>query len=195
MEHSDLAPAVCVSLPAHGSLSARSPHRRIWLSTLALGSVSCLLAFWGTPLTPAHSFGAPELEWDGAALAGGCERGDASACNDLGVTALHALPSDRSLALRSFERACQIGSPDACSNLGALYEAGVGVHASARDAAALYERACNAGAALGCSNLGALYARGKGVPRDESEAQRLFNQACASGSAAGCNNLMRVARH
>jgi hypothetical protein len=195
MEHSDFAPAVTCSLPAHDSLAGRSPHRRIWRSSLALGFIGCLLALWGKPATEAGSdanepAAAPVA--DAAAFASGCQRGDAVACNDLGVTALHSVPSDPRLAARSFERACENGSADGCSNLGALYEAGVGVRASSSDAADLYERACTGGAALGCSNLGALYARGKGVVRDESEAQRLFSEACASGSAAGCNNLMRV---
>jgi len=197
MEHSDFAPAVSFSLPARNSLIARSPHRRAWLSALAFGLVGCIMAVWGTPPTPATSTAiappsaAPSS--DSAAFASGCERGDASACNDLGVTALHSGPSDVSLATRSFERACQSGSADGCSNLGALYEAGVGVRANLSAAARLYEQACTGGAALGCSNLGALYARGKGVARDANEARHLFKLACDTGSAAGCNNLMQVA--
>ena len=195
MEHSDFAPAVSCSLPAHDSLTAGSPHDHIWRCSLALGIIGCLLALWGKPATPAGPVAtAPAAApvSDGEALARGCAGDDAIACNDLGVTALHSAPSDARLAARSFERACENGSADGCSNLGALYEAGVGVRASSSAAADLYERACAGGAALGCSNLGALYARGKGVARDEREAQRLFSEACASGSAAGCNNLMRV---
>ena len=195
MEHSDFVPAVTCSLPVHDSLTARGPHRRIWRSSLALGLVGCLVALWGTPATqagPDANAPAAAPVSDGAAFASSCQRGDAIACNDLGVTAVHAVPSDPRLAARSFERACANGSADGCSNLGALYEAGIGVHASWSEAADLYRRACTGGAALGCSNLGALYARGKGVTRDESEAQRLFSEACAGGSAAGCNNLMHV---
>jgi Sel1 repeat len=201
MEHSDFAPAVSFSLSARSAQRTRSPHRPAWLAALAFGVVGGILALWGTP-TPAS---APEIEpavaapvSDAVAFASGCEQDDASACNNLGVTALHSIPStvpsDPGLAVRSFERACQNGSADGCSNLGALYESGVGVPANLTKAAGLYEQACAGGAALGCSNLGALYARGKGVARDASEAQRLFSVACDTGSAAGCNNLMHLAR-
>jgi hypothetical protein len=202
MEHSDFASAVSFSLPARNSLIAGSPHRRAWLSALAFGIVGCIMAVWGAPPTQttstasAPTASAPATaapSSDSAAFASGCERGDASACNDLGVTALHSAPSDVSLAVSSFERACQSGSADGCSNLGALYEAGVGVRANLSSAARLYEQACTSGAALGCSNLGALYAHGKGVARDANEARRLFTLACDTGSAAGCNNLMQVA--
>jgi TPR repeat protein len=192
MEHSDFTPAVSFSLPARASFSPRSPHRSIWLSALSFGMVGCILAIWGTPLTPAPAASAPAAAALSDNLASRCESGDASACNDQGVTALHSVPSDASLAVRSFERACQGGSADACSNLGALAEAGVGVRSNLSDAARLYEQACTGGAALGCSNLGALYARGKGVARDASEAQRLFSLACDGGSAAGCSNLMQL---
>jgi hypothetical protein len=194
MEHSDFTPAVSFSLPVRASLTTASPHRRIWLSALSFGIVGCILAIWGTPVTPAPAASAPAAALSDN-LASRCESGDAVACNDQGVTALHSVPSDPSLALRSFERACQGGGAEACSNLGALYEAGVGVRSNLSDAVRLYEQACTGGAALGCSNLGALYARGKGVGRDASEAQRLFSLSCDTGSAAGCRNLMQITAH
>ena len=192
MEHSDFTPAVSFSLPARASLAERSPHRRIWLSALSFGIVGCILTIWGTPVPPAPAASAPAAAALSGNLPSRCESGEAIACNDQGVTALHSVPSDPSLAARSFERGCQGGSADACSNLGALREAGVGVRTNLSDAARLYEQACTGGAALGCSNLGALYARGKGVARDASEAQRLFSLACDTGSAAGCSNLMQI---
>jgi Sel1 repeat len=198
MEHADFAPAVSLSLTASSVRAERSPHRRAWLSALAFGFAGSIVALWGTPPTRASSTPierAAVVSSDSASFASGCERGDAIACNDLGVTALHAVPGDVSLAVRSFERACQSGSADGCSNLGALYEGGAGVRTDLSGAARLYEQACTDGAALGCSNLGALYARGKGVARDASEARRLFTLACDGGSAAGCNNLMQVAAH
>jgi len=197
MEPSDFASAVSFSLPARSSFVARSPHRQAWLCALAFGLVGGIMAVWGTPPTQTTSTASAPISTapssDSAAFASSCERGDASACNDLGVTALHLAPRDVSLAVSSFERACQSGSADGCSNLGALYEAGVGARANPSAAARLYEQACTDGAALGCSNLGALYARGKGVARDANEARRLFTLACDTGSAAGCNNLMQVA--
>jgi TPR repeat protein len=182
--------ASALSLP----LAAPSPHRRAWLSALALGIAGFIIAAAGRPLptgpTPSEPAAAPVSE--GFSFASGCASGDAIACNNLGVTSLHSAGSDPTLAVRSFERACQNGSADGCSNLGALYEHGTGVRSNLSQAAALYEQACDGGAALGCSNLGALYARGKGVARDASQARRLFTQACETASAAGCNNLMRV---
>ena len=122
-----------------------------------------------------------------------CDRGDAVACNDLGVGLLRGelgTPDGRS-AFRLFVRACDGGSADGCSNLGALYERGVGAPADVDAALALYERACIDGNALGCSNLGALYATGRGTERDREAAQHLFELACETGSATAARTSKR----
>jgi hypothetical protein len=197
MEYIDVAASRSVPCP---EAMPASPHRRTWLSVLAVGLLGCFAVAWGslsratpTPLLAGVTGGSG----DALALAQACELGSPEHCNDLGVSYLHGygVSANADLAFHAFERACRDGSPDACSNLGALYESGVGVAPSLTEAARLYEQACTARGALGCSNLGALYARGRGVARDTGEAQRLFTLACEIGSAAGCNNAMQPSLH
>ena len=164
------------------------------VSSVALGVVC---AWCSSSAAAPTSVALAESALTGGALAleASCDRGDAVACNDLGVSYLrgYGLPVDLGLAVRAFERSCTNGSADGCGNLGALYESGSGVAPSSSAAASLYQQACDLGCALGCSNLGALYARGRGVDRDLDVARRLFTVACQTGSAAGCGNLLRLA--
>jgi len=193
MDHLDVAPAVSMSFGAARARMPQNLHRRAWLTSAAAGVIGCIVAAWGSsPSSTAQAQAAAAFPGsESTSLASACDAGAAIACNDLGVVSLHETPGDSELAVQSFQHACAGGCADGCSNLGALYEKGVGVRADLGEATALYQRACDGGAALGCSNLGALYAHGRGVARDVSEAQRLFQQACEGGSAMGCNNLMQ----
>jgi TPR repeat protein len=166
---------------------ARPASRFVWFAAFAAGAVACVAVVWGQSSGPTEQPLA-----DAATFADTCGRGDAVACNDLGIALLNGsgVPAD---AARAFERSCMDGSADACSNLGAMYERGVSVERDLDHAARLYEQSCNAGGALGCSNLGALRARGIGIAQDRDEAQRLFQLACKGGSAVGCDNLMHSA--
>jgi len=165
--------------------------------TLVSSVAACVLVAWvsRSAAAPAPA-GLIESAPEGSAFAleASCERADAVACNDLGVSYLRGfgLPADLGLAIRAFERSCTNGSADGCGNLGALYESGTGVAPNSSAAASLYQQACDMGCALGCSNLGALYTRGRGVERDLDVAQRLFTVACENGSAAGCANLLQL---
>lgn len=172
------------------------PHRLLWLTSLALGLCAGAASLRGSAQPPAQLQLSAEPAGPQLGLEKLCQRGDAIACNDLGISRLHGdgLPRDSTLAVQAFERSCARGCPDGCNNLGALYERGVGVANSLERAVDLYQRACAGGAALGCSNLGALYARGRGVPRDVREAERLFHEACEYGSAMGCTNLLELDR-
>jgi TPR repeat protein len=123
-----------------------------------------------------------------------CDRGDATACNDLGVSYQrgYGTRQDDQMALQIFERACRLGSAEACNNQGALLE-----HewTTGRDLEAvndLYRHACEGGSALGCSNLGALFAKGTGVEQNLAEARWLFQRACQLGGATGCENLVTL---
>lgn len=124
----------------------------------------------------------------------GCSRGNAAACNNLGLAyqAGRGVPVDTELALASFQKACSVGLPEACNNEGAMQEHGVGVPVNLGDARRSYFKACRRGSALGCSNLGALYAEGRGVAADPNEAMRFFTEACNLGSAVGCSNLVET---
>jgi TPR repeat protein len=123
-----------------------------------------------------------------------CDRGDATACNDLGVSYErgYGTTEDDPLALQIFERACRLGSAEACNNQGALLEEEWSPVRDPEVVPALYRHACESGSALGCSNLGALYARGKGVEQNREEARWLFARACQLGGATGCENLATI---
>jgi len=59
---------------------------------------------------------------------------------------------------------CESGDMKACSNLGAIYENGVGkVKQNFYKSSRLYAKACNGGDVTGCYNLGVAYYRGRGV--------------------------------
>ncbi|MBP9086109.1 MAG: sel1 repeat family protein [Kofleriaceae bacterium] len=87
----------------------------------------------------------------------------------------------------TYQQACKGGDMVSCTNLGVLYEQGIGVPKDATKAAALFEQACKGGDMVGCANLGILHADGTGVPKDATKAAALFQQACAGGLAQACN--------
>jgi TPR repeat protein len=185
--------------PTSGAPSSRpSFARRSWwrlaVASFAVARAVSLLCpqFAVGPVGNGHAVAAaaPAFERD-------CARGDAVACNNLGVSYFRgdAVAPDAAKARGLFERACSAGSLEACNNLGALQE-----HAAAGDperlfeAAQLYQRACDGGAPLGCSNLGALYARGEGVEQNLDLARQLFAAGCESGNDVACSNQERIAR-
>jgi Sel1 repeat len=121
-----------------------------------------------------------------------CRRGDASACNNLGVCYQrgYGTAPDDGIALQLFERACHAGSAAACNNQGALLEQAWLRGDDIDRIRESYERACNQGSGLGCSNLGALHARGRGVRRDPALATWLFERACRMEDVTGCENRL-----
>jgi TPR repeat protein len=133
---------------------------------------------------------------DEGALAARCARGFAPECRDLGRARLLAPAPDPRLAAALLTKACEIGDPAGCSDLGVLYALGRGVAQSDDRAAALARRACEQGSAIACSNQGALLAEGAarpnpGEPREVLEARilRLFRLACEALVPEGCTNL------
>jgi TPR repeat protein len=75
-----------------------------------------------------------------------------------------------------------------CTNLGYLYELGVGVPKDMRMAAEYYKRGCDGKSAVSCSNLGILYENGRAGAPDEKKAVELYKKSCDLGGASGCNN-------
>jgi hypothetical protein len=88
-----------------------------------------------------------------------------------------------------YEKACDNGDAEACTNFGYMYEAGKGVKQDYRRAADLYKKACDGGNALGCNSLGGMYVTCKGVKQDYRRAADLYKKACDGGNALGCANL------
>ena len=92
---------------------------------------------------------------------------------------------DRGRAAELYQRACEGGDSQACSDLGFSYARGAGVTKDPARARKLYERACDSGVAPGCYNL---YER-EGVPEDFTLAAEVYEHRCENKDATGCYNL------
>jgi hypothetical protein len=90
---------------------------------------------------------------------------------------------------------CERAVADRCTDLGYVYEHGIGVLADLHHAAHLYRTSCDADAPVGCSRLGTLYDEGRGVDTDWAQAARLYAKACKGGFAAGCSDLGYLFEH
>jgi hypothetical protein len=107
-----------------------------------------------------------------------CSLGDAEGCFLLGVKL-----GNNKEGRAAYEAACDFGNPDACTNLGYMYDTGEGAAKDYAAAIRLYRHACRGSLctgsdSLGCINLGRVYNAGRGVPKDEREALRLFKDVC-----------------
>ncbi len=92
-------------------------------------------------------------------------------------------------AMRWYSRAAEAGDGRAQYLLGLKHEAGVGVTASDRQAAAWYGRAAAQGHVEAQFKLALMYEAGRGVAVDLGEAVRLYRGAAESGLAAAQYNL------
>jgi TPR repeat protein len=125
-----------------------------------------------------------------------CLSGEANPCYELGLSyyfGRDSYPSDRALAVKIYERACDLGESRACNNLGDALFYGEGTPRSVEHAAVLFGRACHLGEALGCANLGYAFEYGDGVTRDEVRANELYRDACVTGEAYGCLHAAMLA--
>jgi TPR repeat protein len=78
---------------------------------------------------------------------------------------------------------------EGCTNVGYLYEHGIGVSKDERAAADFYKRSCDSKLPVGCLNLGNVYDGGRVFPKDQKKAAEFYKKACEFGGAGGCNNL------
>ena len=104
------------------------------------------------------------------------------------------LSEDPEEAVRLYRLSCDGGNMRGCTNLGVLYDEGLGVTQDYARAYTLYEQACDGGDAGGCTVLGALYANGQGVDRNWQRALTLFEKGCEGGEEIGCSNA-EIARN
>ncbi|RUM58762.1 MAG: hypothetical protein DSY60_01030 [Persephonella sp.] len=88
-----------------------------------------------------------------------------------------------------FSKACHMGSPIGCNNLGLMFYYGYGVKQNFKEAFEYFERACKRGEAVSCNNIGTFYFFGYGVKKDKKNALKYYKRACDMGSALGCKNL------
>ncbi|MGC5702527.1 sel1 repeat family protein [Pseudomonas sp. NFXW11] len=80
--------------------------------------------------------------------------------------------------------------PEALTNLGVLYQRGLGVAKDVKKAVALYERAGEVGSVIAFNNLSVIYAMGDEVPQDFEKA-KIYNQNAAHLGDAQSIELLR----
>jgi TPR repeat protein len=98
-------------------------------------------------------------------------------------------------AIPLFDQACKAGVPQACSELGHMYEwaphftVADSVNQDYPRAMKLFTEACDAGNADGCYGIGFLYDQGFGVPQSFTRAAEYYSKACDWNNGVACNNL------
>jgi hypothetical protein len=85
--------------------------------------------------------------------------------------------ADLQSALRVWMQAAEAGDAEAQTNLGDIYERGLGVAPNYEAAAQWYQKAADKGYSRALFNLGTLYEQGMGVPQDQLKALNLYRQA------------------
>lgn len=94
-----------------------------------------------------------------------CLKGDANACNELGVMygTGKVVARDDSRAAEFYRKACDGGYAGGCNELGYMYAKGYGVSKDNKLAADYYQRGCDGGDGRGCGNLGWMVYHGRGI--------------------------------
>jgi hypothetical protein len=85
--------------------------------------------------------------------------------------------ADIKQALRIWMETAQGGDPEAMTNVGEIYERGMGVPPDYAAAAQWYQKAADKGYSRALFNLGTMYEQGLGVEQDQLKALNLYRQA------------------
>ena len=104
-----------------------------------------------------------------------------------------ASPEDYAQALDWYRRAAAQGLAEAQSNLGVMYEDGLGIAKDYAKAVASYREAAMHGASRGQYNLATMYSSGRGVPLDYITAYTLFSRAASTGDSLAARSLKNLA--
>ena len=83
----------------------------------------------------------------------------------------------------------QVGDARAQTNLGLMYEFGIGVAKDDREATVWFRKAADQGFAEAQNDLGNMYSSGRGVPQDDKEAVIWFRKAADQWFSEALNNL------
>lgn len=104
-------------------------------------------------------------------------RTTASECSIRGGEYVAYDRADLQSALRVWMQAAESGDVEAQTNVGEIYERGMGVAPDYQAAAKWYQRAADKNYARALFNLGTMYEQGLGVPQDGLKALNLYRQA------------------
>jgi TPR repeat protein len=100
---------------------------------------------------------------------------------DAGSTAFNN--GDYQGALKIWQPKADAGDPDAMTNIGVLYQYGLGIPRSMKKASDWYEKAAQLGFVTAQYDLANLYYDGNGVDRDRKQAVRWYTAAAQGGHA------------
>ena len=109
----------------------------------------------------------------------GAQTGQAQEEGDAGTDAFNN--GDYAGAMEAWRAKAAEGDPEAMTNVGTLYNLGLGVKRDYGKAAEWYEKAGQLGFVLAQFNLGNLYYGGQGVSRDLKQAARWYTAAAEGG--------------
>lgn len=140
------------------------------------------------PEKPADQFAREQAKADASAAA--CDRGDWTACADLGSAFERGegRPQNRPVAELLYRKACFAADGEGCTRLGALLRYSEGE--SDRQLAAYFaERGCTLGSLAGCDTTAADLDIGILAPSDPKAADALRRSTCERGWAETCRTL------
>lgn len=119
----------------------------------------------------------------GTAHAAPCELATPKACYERGVELFKAQDAQ---AAGFFERACESGDAEGCTELGFMLMEGMLVGRDDARSLKASQRACELGSGLGCNNAFVMVRDGRATRKDDVELRRLADRACELGDGEGC---------
>ena len=108
--------------------------------------------------------------------------------------ALHAA-KQYSEAIPLYRLAADRGNRNAVTNLGVLYEGGMGVTKDHAEALRFFRQGSDLGSPISMTNLGKMYLNGEGVAKNAEEAARLFQMAASLENADAMTSLGNLYRY
>ncbi|MFT3711181.1 MAG: tetratricopeptide repeat protein [Archangium sp.] len=121
-----------------------------------------------------------------------CDKGDADACDELGVAIVNgegSLSPDDAKAEALFAKSCELKDPQGCKNIAVFFFQGRTTKTDGAKALEYAKQGCTLKNAFACNAAGAILADGKGVEGDFVAALPFFEQACTGEFGAGCQNV------
>lgn len=121
-----------------------------------------------------------------------CEYRITPGCFNMGYfydSGKHGLTENANTAMDYFEKSCDIGDSEGCSNIADGYYFGEGRVQNYRSAAPLYYKACEGSVTASCIKLFIMHRDGKGVEKNTRLSLFYALKACDLGDKEGC---MRV---
>ena len=100
-----------------------------------------------------------------------------------------AAPPQAPSVVQGLQRACDLGAPRACNELGVALLDGDIVATDDERAVRVLQRGCDLKNPAACMNLGFTYAEGRGIAKDESRAQHYYELGCTGDVAPACSML------